>query len=278
MTILISSCDEYSDTWHAQTALMNRYWGNRHCRTILLTDTNKNGFVLPGIEIIEAGEGARIIERMRKAMEEIKTEYVFFTLDDFMLRDFVKNDIITSHIEKMDNEEISYMRCFLRPKPKRKNKIKGSKGFYNCDLNKNYQVNLSPSIWKKEFLEKTLLIDIDNIWHYEVILPVIAKESNAKCLISLHGEYPFIDTIKKGKFIRKGYRFLKKEGLYNGKRKVNTRMREIGLAIKTNFMRHSPRFAQTIVRTIAHKRGKMVFSDYRTEFENRNKNDGQQNT
>lgn len=278
MTVLISSCDKFSDIWKAQVALMNKYWPNRSCRTIILTDTNKNGISFPDVDIIEVGEGAEIIERMQEAVKHIDTEYVFLTLDDYMLCDFVKNDLIKEHINKMEEEDISYLRYYLRPKPKRKQKIKGEKGFYRCDLENNYQVNLYPSLWKRTFLENTLSFDIDNIWHYEVALTAIAKANDARCLISLNKEYSFVDTVRKGKFLHKGYRFLKKEGLYDSDRKINTWRYEISLAIRTAIMRHAPGFIRKLVKKIGRKQGKVQFSDYRIEFEKRINKDAEENS
>ena len=82
------------------------------------------------------------------------------------------------HILKENSYD--YIRLFLRPKYKRKDKIKGKIKQYRIDTSRNYSVNLYAGIWTKEFIRKTLFKSTKNAWQYEVTLSRVANKENAK--------------------------------------------------------------------------------------------------
>ena len=62
LTLLIHSCDKFSDLWDVHIKLLNQSWGDRNIRTIVLTD-KPTDHKLPGVEIIASGEGDEITAR-----------------------------------------------------------------------------------------------------------------------------------------------------------------------------------------------------------------------
>lgn len=229
ITLLIHSCDKFSDLWDAHTYLLNKNWANRGVDTIIATDkqTEKE---YDGVTILSAGEGAEITDRTLYALPQIKTEFVLVTLDDYFLTKPISSERIERLVGIMESEKLDYMRLFVRPKKKR---IKSEyKKVYYYDMSGDYVVNLYPGIWRKSFIAQTLGEKL-NAWEYEVKLSEMARNLNAQCMLSLGNEFPIMDTVRKGRILNFPYLYLKRHHLYNGERPVMPVMAEFSLFVKT---------------------------------------------
>ena len=79
-TLLIHSCDKFSDLWEAHVKLLNKNWPDRNCPTYILTDSN-NEQTFKNVEVLSAGDNKEITERIKYALNYIDTEYILVTLD-----------------------------------------------------------------------------------------------------------------------------------------------------------------------------------------------------
>lgn len=87
----------------------------------------------------------------------------------------------------------------------------------NLETKKDYAINLYPGIWKKAFLERTLerITEETDVWNYEVSLTRSARKYQVKCAYAKGNPFPFLDAIRKGKFLHKADSFFeKKPSLY----------------------------------------------------------------
>lgn len=229
LTFIIHSCDKFSDLWDAHVELLNKNWADRNIDTYLVTDspTDKK---YDKVEILSAGEGKEITDRLKYALPKIQTEYVLVTLDDYFNTQPIYTEKIENLVNLMEKDGLDYICIFDRPK--NKEKYKDYDNLYVPDLDKNYRVNLYPGIWRKDFMEKTIRETL-NAWQYEVSLTPIAKELGAKCIQSKNGEFPIMDVVRKGKILRSANKYLKKHNLYHGERPVRTVREEVTLFIIT---------------------------------------------
>ena len=100
--------------------------------------------------------------------EQVKTDYVFITLDDYYLIKKVQDKSIGSLLKMMVKEKIDYVRLFLRSKRSILDELEGYKGIYNLNTRCVYSVNLYSGLWKKDFIldmikeveEQNVIIDI----------------------------------------------------------------------------------------------------------------------
>ena len=83
-SLIISTCDQYSDLWKAHILLLNQNWADRNVPTFLVTDKPTDE-TFENVEVVAAGEGTEITERLKAVLPLIKTDYIFFTLDDYFL-------------------------------------------------------------------------------------------------------------------------------------------------------------------------------------------------
>ena len=110
-SIIISSCDKFSDLWDANITLLEKNWANRGVDTYIVTDapTQKT---YENVKILAAGEGTEITERISFALETVKTEYVIFLLDDYFLTEPINDAKIYYCMSAMEKEQLDYLRLY----------------------------------------------------------------------------------------------------------------------------------------------------------------------
>lgn len=231
LTLLIHSCDKFSDLWDAHVKLLNLNWAGRGIRTIILTDKPRPDKHYQDIEIIAAGEGKEITERIRFVLPLIETEYVLVTLDDYFVRAPIDTSKILRLVDIMDKERFDYLRMFERPKRFRTQT--SYSGIFLVDTTRSYQVNLYTSIWRKDFIEKTLGHEVLNAWQFEVELTKRANNIGGRCAMSTGREFPILDVVRKGRILPLSWLYLKKNKLYDGSRKMLPLYSYTLLGIKT---------------------------------------------
>lgn len=261
LTMVIHSCDKFSDLWDVHVKLLNRNWPKRNIKTLLVTD-KKSYIEYNNIQIISAGEGTELSERTEVALRYINTEYILITLDDYFPIYRISSKKIEQIMYEMEKYKLDYVRLFKRPNSKKK--IPESENLYYIDLwdkkDFNYQVNLYVGIWKKSFLEETIKGPLD-AWNYELSLSKIAREVNAKCAMSKGREFETLDVVRKGEILHKANRYLKRHNLYHGSRNVISWKAEWRINIFTFIKDKTPQVIVNWGKGILRKRGQHFYSD-----------------
>ena len=257
VTMLISSCDKFSDLWDVHIHLLNKNWPEHPEEVLLVTDcTSKKHY--PGIEIVATGDDLAMPARLKSALERVRTEYVFLTLDDYFLSKKIMNDRLENVFRFVQENDVDYFRLYRIPNDK--TWVKGRKGWSWIDLETNYAVNLYPGIWKTSLLKKVMDGNLSP-WEFEVTLTQRAKQEKAICVMSHNKEYPILDVVRKGKVLHKAARFFKRNHLDIGDRPVIPYSTEIKLKIIGLGSRILPKPLAKGARTILHKFGMNFFSD-----------------
>lgn len=226
--VIISTCGKFSDLWDAHVLLLNKNWKERG-RTWLVTD-DPTDRCFEGVELLSVGAGTEITQRLEKVLEQVESEYLLFTLDDYFLTETIDNSQLSRALAVMKKEKLDYLLLHSRDNwfaPKKFElrregamELPGHPGFWLRDVSRgNYKVSLYPGLWRTDFMRKTLN-QVRNAWQYEVALTALADELNARCAVSLCSEFPFLDVIRKGKVLRKAQCYFEKNPIYSGNRQT----------------------------------------------------------
>ncbi|MFZ7131419.1 MAG: hypothetical protein ACOWWR_03590 [Eubacteriales bacterium] len=241
LSLLILTCQKYSDLWEGHIAMLNANWQYRDIKTIVSTDSNDDKRQFEGISIVEAGKNSEFSDRIKTALECISTDYIFITLDDYFLLEQVNTRRIENLVDAMKNYQIDYLR--LSKLPNSNKLLDKSLNLYKINLEdrkSNYYVNLYPGIWERKFLEKTLKFSL-NAWQYEVSLTPIACDAKAICVMSKSIDYKILDVVRKGKILRAANKYFLKNPVYTGNRVIMHRSEEWRIIIRTLAKRILPR-------------------------------------
>lgn len=214
LTLIIHTCQKFSDLWDSHIKLLNQNWPDRNIRTIMVTDVPTER-TFENVEVLCAGEGKEMSERVGFVMQFVTTKYILVTLDDYFPIYKIETEKIENLVNLMETDDISYLRLFHRPKSKIKYKDHKTLKVINTYF--TYFVNLYAGIWKSDLMRATVKEPL-NAWEYEVSLSSIVHPLNVKCLMSYGKEFQILDVVRKGFILRKAYKYLKKHDLYDGPR------------------------------------------------------------
>lgn len=261
LSLVVHSCNKFSDLWDAHFYLLNKNWAERNIDTFLVTDKETDRS-FPNVKVVSAGEGAELSERTLTALQHIKTEYILITLDDYFPIYKIDSIEVEDIVREMDKHNLDYVRIFKRPASKEK--IAGTRNLYRIDLNRkkdsNYQVNLYVGIWRKSFIEKTIKEPL-NAWEYELSLSKIAREVGANCAMTKGNEFKTLDVVRKGQLLHKANRYLKKNNLYHGERTVISWKIEVRYFVFTFLKDHTPQAFIDWGKGILRRKGHHFYSD-----------------
>ena len=119
-----------------------------------------------------------------------------------------------------------------------------------------------PSIWKKEALLKVLK-NHEEIWKSEARLTRRAREESLKCITRTNkGLFEFVDVVRKGKYLRSAYRYLKRNDLYISDRKIRTIPETIKLNLRIFISDITPKPIKDLMKKMVSRKEKKFYSDY----------------
>ncbi len=261
-SIIISTCDKFSDLWDAHIQLLNQNWSDRNVETFLVTDklTDKT---FDNVKVVAAGDKAEITERLLAVMPMIKTKYILFTLDDYFLTEKIITKKIVDEFEVMRKHNVDYIRldCLSKKDLKNRKPVEIESEIYLINnWARDYVVSLYAGLWKKSFMEQTLQGKM-NAWQYEVALTRMARKLNARCAISCRKDFPILDVIRKGKVLTKAREYFDKNPIYTRTRETMKRKDEVVIDIRTWLRVWLPTPLFKLAKTIMRRRGYKFYSD-----------------
>lgn len=169
-TVLVCSCDKYSDLWFPFFELFRRQWPDCKYRIVLNTESKTYSHKDLNIECFSLYAPNKQIEwgkRMIDHLTRIDTKYVLILLDDF----FLCNKVKTSEIEKIlewmkEDQDIATFSLYRK-------KVDGDvasdlyNNYYLRAQDGMYKCNLQAGVWNKD----KLLLNIkkhENPWEWEL--------------------------------------------------------------------------------------------------------------
>lgn len=261
-TVIISTCDKFSDLWDANIKLLKQNWSDLSAKVLLVTDkpTQKS---YKDVTIVCAGEGKEITDRLKVAMQFVNTDYVLFTLDDYFLTEKINTQIIIEDIKIMETHNLDYLRLFVMTKKSlrnRKAKLIEKDIYLLENWAGDYIVSLYAGIWRKEFMQTSLIASL-NAWQYEVSLTKLARDINARCADSRKGEFPILDVIRKGKILNKAKKYLDNSNISIGNREKMKYRDEWMISLRTWLREWLPKPLFNLSKKIMRNQGMRFFSD-----------------
>lgn len=166
-SFLVSSCDKYRTAWYPLFSLVKRYWPNSPSKKYLIAESFN--FHLDGmdIQVLKNKIGSAWGNNLLSALNLIDTEYVIFSLEDFFLVDYVKEEIIEKCTTWMDeNPQIAQIR--LKPSSDSINLrvIKKYEEFRIAKDTMPYRIDTQVAIWRRKRMME--LADLkDTAWRFE---------------------------------------------------------------------------------------------------------------
>lgn len=187
MTVLVNSCDTYSDLWMPFFMLLKQHWENIDQYSIML-NTESKAYSVPGMNIIRPvlteDDCTTWSKRFKACLNQIETKYVLILLDDFWLESDVDIARLNACVEAMERDEAIKNFSFV---PTLWRNINDS-AFEYFELRKKgpYLLNLQAGLWRTEEL-KALVVEDENPWQFENMGTYRAVKAGGKYYVAKEG-------------------------------------------------------------------------------------------
>ena len=176
-SVIISSCDKYSELWDAHFKFLFQYWPSLNNKSIPIILTN-NFKTFNNYNIINAnlGEDVSWSDNMLKTLDLVKTKYVIILLEDYILDAPVDESRLINIITYMNKTNAAYTELYydlgiFNPtlgKEKTKNYAQGIDNLIIRSNNSYYRTSLQACVWEVDALKK-ILKSGESPWEFEQI-------------------------------------------------------------------------------------------------------------
>jgi hypothetical protein len=162
-SVLVPSCDSYSDLWTPFFTLFGRFWED--CPFPVYLGNNSLGFHHPGVRVIHSSQGNNWTDRVRDHLRAIDTPYVLLMLEDFFLRRPVPTKRVTDGLRALASLGGHLLRLHARPRPELR--VAGAPELGTIRAGAPYRVSTQAAIWRRETI-LALMRDGESIWQFEI--------------------------------------------------------------------------------------------------------------
>lgn len=168
ITMLLLSCDNYSDLWDDFFNLKERFWPDCEYKWYVVTETKD--YTRNQVGVIKCGRELNWAGRLRYALNQVDTSYVGIYLDDYFIVSSINNDRIKSFVDLMYSDGVSFLNLgnvfyHITNLP--------NKEYYKDHLiripkHQKYGIDTSAAIWDKEYLLEKLGDGDYSAWQFEI--------------------------------------------------------------------------------------------------------------
>jgi hypothetical protein len=168
VTLVVSSCDIYEDAWYPYFELIKKYWPEHPENIVLITETKSFSCDGLNVKVFNYDEHLTWSERLYRTLEAIPTKYIIFSLEDFFLLDYVKQQRIDECYDWMEADPQIAV-CRLVPSDNLDLKpAEQYKDFYIADNSVAFRLDTQMALWNRETLMS--FIDLsESPWAFEEI-------------------------------------------------------------------------------------------------------------
>lgn len=208
-SLLVLSCNKYRDLWGSCTALHRKYWPDCPYPRYLASDTLPPEYT--GFKSLSAGQTKLPwSDFLVNILEQIEGDYLLLMLDDF----FLTGRVDTAYVENLFAKLVLLEGGYLGLVPQKQWMI-GVPGHLDIGEHQRglpYRTSLQGAFWKKGTLE-ALLVPGESPWQFELYGGLRSDALKEPFFASYNHPIPYIDVLERGKWLPRGVRLCKKEGL-----------------------------------------------------------------
>lgn len=213
-TVVVCSCDAYSDLIGHFGTLFGKYWPDCPFDTVLVTESE---IEKPSCfsRVVACGKGGNWCERLVSALDEISTPYVLMLCDDYFLSSPVDTEKVLGRLEQLRSLNGVNLRMIPNPKPTGSNasEVAGVEPkLFRYKPDTAYCIATQAGFWNRDFL-RDLAKGKSSIWEFERYGSFSVGSEERPILVTPEKEFPFVDAVHKGYWEKFGLAVCDENGL-----------------------------------------------------------------
>jgi hypothetical protein len=163
LTILVSSCDDFSDCWGPYCHGLEKYWPD--CPYDVFIVTNDKDVADCRAKALRVGDDKGWSANTMEALRRISSPYVFYTHEDFWISKPVDTHVIEDYLDIMERDKADYVRLYPAPPPD--NDFPDDWRLGTLSVGASYRTALQVALWRKTVLEE-LIVPGEDPWQFEL--------------------------------------------------------------------------------------------------------------
>ena len=204
-TLVVLSCDRYSDLWPIYFHLFFKYWPS--CPFPVCLASNQKRYADPRVTTLLSGDDQDWSSSVRRSLGQIRSKYIFAMLDDALLIAPVNTAAISNVVGWAIENSARYVRFRSFPSPDKRHDEKV--GVISAGV--LYRTAIIPSLWEREtFLN--LLSDGESAWEFEMNGTVRSYRYGG-FFGTWENYFHYIHGVEKGLWLRSAVNELRRRGL-----------------------------------------------------------------
>jgi hypothetical protein len=228
-TVIVMSCDAYSDIWPYFAKCWDRFWPSCPFDTYLISEEKK--FHHTSIQNITTGKPMQWGEMLLHVIKEVDTPYLIYLQEDYLLRAPVDETNLNHYLGLFESLNAAYMRLLPWPGPDQPHPNYPEIGLLLPDS--KYRTSLQAAVWDKEILKSLVMTNDDGrfeSWSIErakqIDRPFLCLNRNGISEdINHDGDYPlnyFATSVFQGKWLKEALKLYSSLGI-----KINSKPRGV---------------------------------------------------
>ena len=167
LSILVLSCDNYSDLWDDFFNLRDKFWPDCAYKWYVVTESKD--YQRTNVEAIKCGKELNWAGRFRKAVQFVETPLVGVFLEDYFINSPIDNERINGLVDFMIDRKVDFLDLgnVFRHKIDAKGKKYYADHLVIIDKHQRYGLDTAAAIWKKEYLLEKLGEGDYSAWKFE---------------------------------------------------------------------------------------------------------------
>lgn len=191
-TILVASCDAYSDVLEHFETFFGKFWPDCPFDAVLVTESPRTDLGIFTRQVA-CGKGKPWSAMLVEALDTVDTPRVVLMMDDYFLSDKVDTARFLQRLDDAIRHDAASLR--LIPCPTNFKPFDAEFGAYPA--NTAYCVSCQVSIWAKDFIRR-VASQTTNAWEFERRGSYLCGDERRPMLVTRTKEFPFIDAVHKG--------------------------------------------------------------------------------
>jgi len=167
LSILVLSCDNYSDLWDDFFNLKEKFWPECPYQWYVVTESID--YQRENVGVIKCGKELNWAGRFRKAVQSVDTPLVGVFLEDYYINAPIDNERIKGLVDFAIEKEVDFLDLgnVFKHKINQPNKQFFADHLIIIDKHLRYGLDTAAAIWKKEYLLEKLGDDDYSAWKFE---------------------------------------------------------------------------------------------------------------
>lgn len=167
LSILVLSCDNYSDLWNDFFNLKEKFWPECPYQWYVVTESKD--YERENVNVIKCGKELNWAGRFRKAVQSVETPLVGVFLEDYYINAPIDNERIKGLVDLAIEKRVDFLDLgnVFKHKINQPNKQYFADHLMIIDKHLRYGLDTAAAIWKKAYLLEKLGDGDYSAWKFE---------------------------------------------------------------------------------------------------------------